>query len=337
MVGFAEDGTQALQMGDHYSVLGIAQNAPAEVVRAAYRVLAQKYHPDRQKSHPDRNSDATRMLQDINVAYEVLSDPLKRAAYDDELASRRENRDDEGRARREGSSSVHPGMQETSEREGGRHQERPETESAEVCVAAWEHRNTEYRLLRQRGIVIEHREWVEHAERIKYDARLFVGIGRYVGTDTTAKQTVWLRLSGSDQQLEMERDLLPVATGQHVTLVSIESQRNGYGQRYPLILENHATQRYHSISRLHTVTSDFLEGESAAFGGKVFLVQLLLGAALSCHVRHWHVGGLPRILLYGLAIVVVGWVIAVGRSMIREGALGKTVRFHLAEVGLRAD
>src|SRR5689334_3367744 len=63
----------------HYDNLKIARDAPLEVVRAAYRALSLKYHPDRHATDPE----ATEMMALINSAYEVLSDSEKRRDYDD--------------------------------------------------------------------------------------------------------------------------------------------------------------------------------------------------------------------------------------------------------------
>lgn len=54
------------------------RNAPPEVIRAAYRSLSQKYHPDRNPSDPN----AERIMLILNAAYETLSDPVRRAAHD---------------------------------------------------------------------------------------------------------------------------------------------------------------------------------------------------------------------------------------------------------------
>jgi curved DNA-binding protein CbpA len=62
---------------DPYTVLQVARNAEPEVVAAAYRSLARKYHPDKGASE-----SATRRMQQINRAYEILKDPAKRKAYD---------------------------------------------------------------------------------------------------------------------------------------------------------------------------------------------------------------------------------------------------------------
>lgn len=63
----------------HYDNLKVARNAPSEVIRAAYKTLSQKHHPD----HNLGNPDAIRIIQLINSAYEVLSDPVKRKEHDD--------------------------------------------------------------------------------------------------------------------------------------------------------------------------------------------------------------------------------------------------------------
>lgn len=65
-----------------YAVLQVDRTAEPEVIEAAYRRLAQKYHPD---VNPDRAS-AERMRQ-INAAYQVLRDPSRRATYDRGLAA----------------------------------------------------------------------------------------------------------------------------------------------------------------------------------------------------------------------------------------------------------
>src|SRR3990170_6418681 len=62
---------------DYYEVLGVARNASAEDVKKAFRRLAMKYHPDRNKE-----DGAEARFKEIGEAYEVLSDPERRVAYD---------------------------------------------------------------------------------------------------------------------------------------------------------------------------------------------------------------------------------------------------------------
>jgi|GEM_PF-2422267 len=66
----------------HYDNLKVARDAPPEVIRAAYKTLSQKYHPDRHGN----SADAIRIIQIINTAYAVLSDPAKRREHDDWIA-----------------------------------------------------------------------------------------------------------------------------------------------------------------------------------------------------------------------------------------------------------
>lgn len=63
---------------DYYQVLSVPRNATEEEVKKAYRRLAMKYHPDR---NPD-DAEAEEKFKEAKEAYEVLTDPQKRAAYD---------------------------------------------------------------------------------------------------------------------------------------------------------------------------------------------------------------------------------------------------------------
>ena len=68
---------------DYYRVLGVMPGADEVVIRAAYKALAQRYHPDRFAGNP---AEAHRRMAEINAAFAVLGDPEKRAAYDAERA-----------------------------------------------------------------------------------------------------------------------------------------------------------------------------------------------------------------------------------------------------------
>lgn len=64
---------------DYYAILGVTPLAEDIVIRAAYKALAQRYHPDRYTGEKD---EVTRKMADINEAYGILSEEKKRKEYD---------------------------------------------------------------------------------------------------------------------------------------------------------------------------------------------------------------------------------------------------------------
>jgi len=64
---------------DYYETLGVDREAAKEQIKRAYRRLAKKYHPDLNKDNP---KEAEERFKEVSEAYEVLSDPQKRANYD---------------------------------------------------------------------------------------------------------------------------------------------------------------------------------------------------------------------------------------------------------------
>jgi len=64
---------------DHYAVLGVLPGAEDVVIRAAYRALAQRYHPDRFRG---KREHANARMTELNEAYAVLSDQQRRESYD---------------------------------------------------------------------------------------------------------------------------------------------------------------------------------------------------------------------------------------------------------------
>ena len=65
---------------DYYETLGVAKNAAEDEIKKAYRKLAMKYHPDRNQG--DDAKKAEEKFKEAKEAYEMLTDPQKRAAYD---------------------------------------------------------------------------------------------------------------------------------------------------------------------------------------------------------------------------------------------------------------
>ena len=66
----------------YYELLQVTPTADLEIITAAYRALIRRHHPDR---NPSPTADAT--TKRLNEAWEILSDPVKRAEYDRELTA----------------------------------------------------------------------------------------------------------------------------------------------------------------------------------------------------------------------------------------------------------
>lgn len=65
---------------DHYSTLGVDRSASQDAIKKAYKKLAKKYHPDANPGNPEAESK----FKQLSEAYSILSDPKKRAAYDNQ-------------------------------------------------------------------------------------------------------------------------------------------------------------------------------------------------------------------------------------------------------------
>ena len=65
-------------MKDYYAILGLASDATREVIRTAYRRKALQFHPDRNPA-----PEASERFREIQEAYDVLADPDRRFAYDE--------------------------------------------------------------------------------------------------------------------------------------------------------------------------------------------------------------------------------------------------------------
>jgi hypothetical protein len=81
----------------HYDVLKVARDAPPEVIRASYRALSQKFHPDRNPG----DKKAAAVMARLNESYDILSDETKRARYDQWLSQQADPKAGESRPRAE--------------------------------------------------------------------------------------------------------------------------------------------------------------------------------------------------------------------------------------------
>lgn len=70
-------------MKDYYKILEISTNANKDEMKKAFRQLAKKYHPDRNSG----DENALRMFQEVNEAYEVLSNDKSKEEYDKKRAA----------------------------------------------------------------------------------------------------------------------------------------------------------------------------------------------------------------------------------------------------------
>ena len=66
---------------DYYKILGVTQTTKPQEIKAAYRTMSKKWHPDL-----NTGLDVTAVMQNINEAYAILKDPDKRSRYDKEYS-----------------------------------------------------------------------------------------------------------------------------------------------------------------------------------------------------------------------------------------------------------
>lgn len=277
-------------MKDHYEVLGVARSTPPEVIKAAWRALAQKYHPDRNKE-----PHATGVLKSINVAYEVLSDPDKRAAYDRELGIEREG----------SCASRH-------ESESGRQQS--------AWSDAWEQGNVQYVLYYRRGVVREHREW----QQLEQDRKTMELTRRQ-------KQEIWFRFGDLDEFLRRDGTFIPVAASQEITLVSLEL--SGKARPIPIVLINDATRQWYELTDFfHTINRLLPKNLSSAEKRRRWqarLKALVISGALTLVLRLW-VPWILALLGGGLVVMIYRFI----RGAARAGVAEQSVRTHLASAGI---
>lgn len=114
----------------HYDNLKVTRNAPPTVIRAAYKALSQMYHPDKNLG----DDSAVKTMEIINVAYGVLSDPIKKEKYDRWLLDQEQmHRNEFGR-----SAGSTPDNSEASRREGTQTEEDLDETSSEEGKSKFE-------------------------------------------------------------------------------------------------------------------------------------------------------------------------------------------------------
>lgn len=82
------------KMKDYYEILEVKNDTSDEVIKAAYKALIKKYHPD----NGDRNDPSGEKMRLVNEAYDILSDPERRKKYDEQYqAEHRRSQENENR------------------------------------------------------------------------------------------------------------------------------------------------------------------------------------------------------------------------------------------------
>ena len=142
---------------DLYEVLQVSPTADPNVIRAAYKQLALKYHPD-----VNISSEAAEMMKTVNLAYEVLGDPNRRREYDLAQQRNEQTRTDQEQQTRNARTQQARREREREERER-EEREREEREREE--------REREEREQARREREREEREQAAQRERVRREER----------------------------------------------------------------------------------------------------------------------------------------------------------------------
>ena len=131
----------------HYQNLQVTENASIEVIRGAYKYLAQKWHPDK---NPSDRAKAEQVTKILNAAYEILSDPELRKNYDQKIALQR--------------SAESEGQQEQTRRDGEGRQKQEARKEAEARRQEWARQDSEARRQERSRQEAMRQEWAREAE-----------------------------------------------------------------------------------------------------------------------------------------------------------------------------
>ena len=198
---------------NHYEVLQVSEQATQEVIRAAYRALAQRFHPDRAGDTPANQERLSR----INLAYEVLSDERKRAAYDATLAG------GDGVVRAPFGPVPKPPQ-------GAPIHGFP----APVVKAPKPVPGVSFVVKSKLGTVLHVESWSESHVSGQGGGGVVLGgwgmtHGTKIKTTVVDRQRIALRLAGGDEFFSVSGNHLALAPGQRVALLSVESGKLNAG------------------------------------------------------------------------------------------------------------
>ncbi|MBP7689317.1 MAG: DnaJ domain-containing protein [Thermoflexales bacterium] len=317
---------------DLYQLLQVDPAAEQEVVQAAYKRLAFKYHPDKNAS-----ADAHQRMQELNEAYAIIGDPARRAAYDRQrqIALAAQHRiEDEARYQAE---AEHRAELARQRKEQMAAQRRAENARQEAARAASAQRRTEYeQRIRQQMAAQRHakherqqREWAEQQARDQAAA---------TPLDTPAAEP----LKPIEPQVPIESEPNPITDVYYDAprpserelrqMTLIQSQRALQNEIFKLDYGiTDAVERLKYWSNRHIPWEfDLQAGQGTKFmiGGAVALIALVLaGFGL------WLGSGFRWVASCGLIGVSVGWwtwrtcvVIVPVKSFVTAWTQAKSVR-----------
>lgn len=204
---------------DFYSVLGVTRDAPDIVIRAAYKALNQKFHPDR-----NSDSDAARHARDVNEAYATLSDPERKARYDAQL----------------GAAVVPPPAKEAQH-----------ARQAAPIVVHGAVDGREFDLRFTPGRVIANDTWQETVVKSEGGGGITAAGYGYsraakIKTQSVPKQRIAIRTHGLDRFVEPASGQIPVAVGQDVELVALTGG-NTRGSPQVVAVVNRSSGQWHWV------------------------------------------------------------------------------------------